>query len=251
MNKEVFGKFIADCRKEKGLTQQDLGKIIHISDKAISKWERGLSYPDIDIWEDLARALDITLVELLQSKRVSTKEQDIEQIVKDTVSISKESRLKEKKKWFRITTIILLIVVILIFFILYLLTPKYASDKAYSQEYIPNTGNIKGSVNKEYFEAISSDFAIGANKYGYAVFKNPDKAFKTLKKNYKEGISLIQKEYCKVPLSKRNFMCYKNMGWQVTKGSKMAREEARFVSMFLDIYESSFSSDTIYNYFYK
>lgn len=39
-------------------------------------------------------------------------------------------------------------------------------------------GNIKGEVNKEYFESKAKEFEIGANKYGYAVFKNPEKAFR-------------------------------------------------------------------------
>lgn len=48
MDKEKMGKFISEARKKKGLTQKDLASIIYISDKAVSKWERGLSFPDIE-----------------------------------------------------------------------------------------------------------------------------------------------------------------------------------------------------------
>ena len=43
MNKEKFGAFIAEARKEKGMTQQKLADQLHVTDKAISKWERGVS----------------------------------------------------------------------------------------------------------------------------------------------------------------------------------------------------------------
>ena len=54
MNKEVFGTFIAEMRKEKGLTQQNLADQLHVTDKAVSKWERGLCYPDLTLMEPLA-----------------------------------------------------------------------------------------------------------------------------------------------------------------------------------------------------
>ena len=48
----------------------------------------------------------------------------------------------------------------------------------YQQEYIIGEEKIKGRLNKEYFESKAKEFEIGANKYGYAVFKNPEKAFR-------------------------------------------------------------------------
>ena len=49
MDNNKIGKFIASRRKEKGLTQQELGNNLFVTDKAVSKWERGLSLPDITI----------------------------------------------------------------------------------------------------------------------------------------------------------------------------------------------------------
>ena len=54
MQKEIFGAFIAHTRKEQGLTQKALADKLHVTDKAISKWERGLCYPDLTLMEDLA-----------------------------------------------------------------------------------------------------------------------------------------------------------------------------------------------------
>ena len=49
MDNEKFGKFIQKLRKEKNMTQKQLGEKLNITDKAISKWERGLSFPDISM----------------------------------------------------------------------------------------------------------------------------------------------------------------------------------------------------------
>ena len=58
MNKERLGDFIGSERKNLGLTQRDLAARLHVTDKAVSKWERGLSYPDVTLLEPLAADLD-------------------------------------------------------------------------------------------------------------------------------------------------------------------------------------------------
>ena len=54
-----IGKFIANCRKEKNITQEQLAEKLFITDRAVSKWERGLSLPDADKMLDLCNILDI------------------------------------------------------------------------------------------------------------------------------------------------------------------------------------------------
>ena len=61
MNQEKIGKFLADVRKEKGLTQQELAKIVGVTDRAISNWENGRRMPDISLFKVLCEALDISL----------------------------------------------------------------------------------------------------------------------------------------------------------------------------------------------
>ncbi|MBR2895889.1 MAG: helix-turn-helix domain-containing protein, partial [Oscillospiraceae bacterium] len=51
MNKETFGAFVANTRREVGLTQRSLAEKLHVTDKAVSKWERGLCYPDVTLSE--------------------------------------------------------------------------------------------------------------------------------------------------------------------------------------------------------
>ncbi len=62
------GKLIANKRKQKNLTQSELARKIDISDKAISKWERGLSFPDITRLITLTEVLEISLYELLKGE---------------------------------------------------------------------------------------------------------------------------------------------------------------------------------------
>lgn len=68
MDSIQFGAFVAQLRKEKGLTQRELADLLHVTDKAVSKWETGKGFPDLKLLEPLAQALDVSLVELLQGE---------------------------------------------------------------------------------------------------------------------------------------------------------------------------------------
>ena len=65
MDPKRTGKFISDKRKKQGLSQKELAEKLNITDKAVSKWERGLSFPDITMLIPLSEILDITLYDLL------------------------------------------------------------------------------------------------------------------------------------------------------------------------------------------
>ena len=72
MNREQFGRFIADTRKERGMTQQDLAQKLHVTNTAVSKWERGLSYPDLTLIEELSDALGLSVSELMACQKEET-----------------------------------------------------------------------------------------------------------------------------------------------------------------------------------
>ena len=61
MEKNTFGSMVAELRKEKGMTQADLAEKMGITDKAVSKWERDLSYPDIASIPRLAEILGVSV----------------------------------------------------------------------------------------------------------------------------------------------------------------------------------------------
>ena len=69
MEAKQFGQFIVGIRKEKKMTQAELAEKINVTDKAVSRWERGLGFPDIQTLEPLAQALGISVLELMRSKK--------------------------------------------------------------------------------------------------------------------------------------------------------------------------------------
>lgn len=90
------GGLIAQVRRERELTQKGLAEKLHVSMQAVSKWERGLSCPDIALLEPLAEALDLTVTELLSGQRG---EQPGEEAVRDSLRFG-ENQLRPKiKKW--------------------------------------------------------------------------------------------------------------------------------------------------------
>ena len=68
------GALIRERRKEKGLTQRELAERLHVTDRAVSKWERGLCAPDIALLEPLSEALDLSVLQLISGERVRTEE---------------------------------------------------------------------------------------------------------------------------------------------------------------------------------
>ena len=70
MNNYVQGQLIKKLRINKKMTQEDLANVLSVSDKTISKWECGKGYPDISMLEPLAKALDISVIELLNGENI-------------------------------------------------------------------------------------------------------------------------------------------------------------------------------------
>lgn len=93
LNKQAFGSFLAQLRREKGWTQKNLAERLYVSDKAVSKWERGLSVPDVSLLLPLAELLGISVTELLEGRRLEEQQlpaNEVEALVKKALTISKE-----------------------------------------------------------------------------------------------------------------------------------------------------------------
>lgn len=102
MDNIKFGKFIRETRRSRGLTQKQLAQHLHVSDKAVSKWENGAGFPDIKLLEPLAQCLGVSLLELMQSDRNESERIDrdeAEQIVADTISQSNRAQEKKQRMW--------------------------------------------------------------------------------------------------------------------------------------------------------
>lgn len=98
IDKEKFGAFVAQLRKEKGLMQKELAEKLYVSDKAVSKWERGLSIPDVALLVPLGEILGVTVTELLECRRLPKDEpldsNQTEEIVKKVIVLSGEEQSK-------------------------------------------------------------------------------------------------------------------------------------------------------------
>lgn len=108
IDKAAFGKFITEQRKAKGYTQKELAEKLFVSDKAVSKWERALSMPDISLLVPLAEILDVSVTELLEGRRLDqASEMNAEQVeilVKKALNFPEEKpeRNKEQQKKYAI-----------------------------------------------------------------------------------------------------------------------------------------------------
>ena len=96
MDQNKTGKFIAGERKRKALTQKQLAEMLGISDKTISKWERGGGFPEVSLLLPLCRELDITVNELLAGERVAEEDykKKAEENMMNLVKEAQESRKK-------------------------------------------------------------------------------------------------------------------------------------------------------------
>ncbi len=74
MDAKKTGNIVCKYRKKKNMTQEDLANKLHITAKAVSKWERGLSFPDISILIPLSEILEVSLYELLKGEESNERE---------------------------------------------------------------------------------------------------------------------------------------------------------------------------------
>lgn len=93
MNQIKIGGFIADCRKQKGLTQNQLAGKLGVTDKAVSKWENGKSMPDVSLFTSLCDSLGITLNELLAGEHIADEKlkEKSEEVLMEVIKSKKSS----------------------------------------------------------------------------------------------------------------------------------------------------------------
>lgn len=105
------GMIISDARKKLKMTQKDLADKLFVSDKAVSKWERGLCFPDISVLVPLTEILDISLYDLLRGEKVNKEE--VEETLKNTINYSNSELKRKKKKLILISSISIFIVIVI------------------------------------------------------------------------------------------------------------------------------------------
>ena len=100
MDKAKTGALIAAARKEKNMTQKELAKALHVSDRAVSKWERGAGFPDVSLLEPLADALDLQVLDLLRGEEAETEPEGT--VRRCLVLLIRQSREQTRRRWSQI-----------------------------------------------------------------------------------------------------------------------------------------------------
>ena len=113
MNQVKIGKFIAECRKNKNYTQQDIAVKLNITDRAVSKWENGKCLPDFSIMFDLCKILDITINDLLSGEIINKNDENT--LLKQQVLEMFKEKQESDKRLLKIE-IFLMIVSLVVFF---------------------------------------------------------------------------------------------------------------------------------------
>ena len=106
IDRERFGAFLAELRKQRNMTQKELAQRICVSDKAVSKWERGAGLPDISMLIPLAEELGVTVTELLEGRHLETERPvsaaETEQLLRRALTMSQGQSARggaDRKKW--------------------------------------------------------------------------------------------------------------------------------------------------------
>ena len=121
MDATRFGLFVAEMRKENHMTQAELATKIKVTDKAVSRWERGLGFPDINSLEPLAEALGVSVLELMKSEKIveaNIQCGDADIIVTDTIKAAEHQKQVERQQEKRIILISIGVVAMLSIFAL-------------------------------------------------------------------------------------------------------------------------------------
>lgn len=123
MNIDKIGRFISERRKLKKLTQEKLAEKLNISDRAISKWERGLCLPDASIMIPLCKILDISVNELLSGEMTKDNNKKTDDLL---VELKKSE--EEKDKLLFISMYVIIIASIIFLLIIYLLAYHFMEE---------------------------------------------------------------------------------------------------------------------------
>ena len=127
MDRVKTGQLIAEARKTKNLTQKDLAETLHVSDRAVSKWERGAGFPDVSLLEPLAAALDLNVLDLLRGER--TEETDPHAAVSEALAAFQEKQRRDRRQMWKDIRYILLAILPLVLFCLYAFPLKIGGDR--------------------------------------------------------------------------------------------------------------------------
>lgn len=178
------GKIICEKRRSLALTQRQLANMVGVSDKAVSKWERGLSFPDITVLIPLSETLGVSLYDLLKGETMSNSVKDVdvdlgaERILESAVEHYSEESQKQRNKHKAKLAVALVVIVALIASCFFFKTREDIKDfinaewsattDAKIQDYMSDVGETEGG---EYEEDLTASLPltgyVGTAPFGY------------------------------------------------------------------------------------
>ena len=164
MDNQKLGEHISVLRKQKNLTQKELAELVYVSDKTISKWETGKSIPDLSTLGILAKALEVSLVDLLEIPR----EEENESVVTETIlSIYNHTKKKMMHRYatFFVVTFLLLATALLYFSLM----PKKLLSKTQAVENLIITCGYNCYEGHKAVDFVNEDLRNGEPMEVYAV----------------------------------------------------------------------------------
>lgn len=191
MDYDKIGKFIAASRKEKGLTQNELAEKLNITDRAVSRWERGKGCPDISLLEDLSKILDVSIIELLKGKKINKKQKLEKEELIYSMNYAKESTKIKMYKTLNNIIITLIFVVILI-----LVFNNLKIGVLLNHHYYPNIMFIDGNIDSQnLFSDIEKKIELIKKDDRYKSKEDVNQIIDIIENNFTEEEKLYNKEY--------------------------------------------------------
>ena len=174
MDNVKFGMFISERRKEVELTQKELAEILVVSDKAVSKWERGLCYPDITLLPKLCNALDATMIELFSCEKGTSDitSEKAEDVMKKSLMYSSEVIGTSRKRFRRHTKILITVFVLLLLGVCTTLFDYFRYLNYQDPIFVLNRRRYESIENHSSILTEYYGFGYKINKYEYMNGKN-------------------------------------------------------------------------------
>ena len=191
MNCEKIGKFIATSRKQKGLTQTELADRLNITDRAVSKWERGKGCPDISLLEDLSKILDVSIIELLKGEKTNKKQKLEKEELIYSMNYAKEST---KIKMYKILNNIIITLIFVVILSLSFNNLKIAI--LMNHHYYPNIMFIDGNIDSQnLFSDIEKKIELIKKDNSYKSKEDVNQIIDIIENNFIEEEKLYNAEY--------------------------------------------------------
>lgn len=181
-----IGKYIAFKRKEQGLTQKQLAEKLNMSDKSVSKWERGICLPDVSVYLELCKILDISINEFLAGEDIP--KETIEQKAEENIiQITKDNKNKQKylKKIIRLLIVMLVVFIFITSIFIY---KKLTQPQNYIEPYLEKSTEMQTAN-------MLSSHPGNILLFHYNLKKNYDSLTMYLTQ-YQKGKKISHKEVC-------------------------------------------------------